>query len=218
MPSRWKGWFTLFIMTPVLFFKSIPIPLPRKEIYKRLGFIKGVTEISRVQKEEIERYIQDAQTYIHIKGAGLRMAVQEIKSSKIILADNLIFESHHLAALLHKCREMVLMGATAGSDIMTEIEKDVAGRNVTRGIIFDATASEMVDASLDWIMDYFNRTLLRENRRLLKKRFSAGYGDLLLETQKTIHRLLQLDRIGIRVTESCMLLPEKSVTAVTGIR
>jgi len=67
-------------------------------------------------------------------------------------------------------------------------------------------------------MGYFNRTLLRENRQLLKKRYSAGYGDLLLETQKTIHRLLQLDRIGIRITDSCMLIPEKSVTAVTGIR
>jgi hypothetical protein len=205
-------------MTPVIFFESISIPLPRKEIYRRLGFIKGVTEISSSQKEEIERFIQDALSLIHLKGAGLRMPVQEIKGARIILAEDVTFESNQLAALLRNCREIVLMGATAGKDIMKAIEEDAAGRNVTRGIVFDATASETVDASLDWIMGYFNRTLLRENRQLLKKRYSAGYGDLLLETQNTIYRLLQLDRIGIRITDSCMLIPEKSVTAITGIR
>jgi Vitamin B12 dependent methionine synthase, activation domain len=205
-------------MTPVIFFESISIPLPRKEIYRRLGFIKGVTEISSSQKEEIERFIQDALSLIHLKGAGLRMPVQEIKGARIILAEDVTFESNQLAALLRNCREIVLMGATAGNDIMKAIEEDAAGRNVTRGIVFDATASETVDASLDWIMGYFNRTLLRENRQLLKKRYSAGYGDLLLETQNTIYRLLQLDRIGIRITDSCMLIPEKSVTAITGIR
>lgn len=205
-------------MTPVIFFESISIPLPRKEIYRRLGFIKGVTEISSSQKEEIERFIQDALSLIHLKGAGLRMPVQEIKGARIILAEDVTFESNQLAALLRNCREIVLMGATAGNDIMKAIEEDAAGRNVTRGIVFDATASETVDASLDWIMGYFNRTLFRENRQLLKKRYSAGYGDLLLETQNTIYRLLQLDRIGIRITDSCMLIPEKSVTAVTGIR
>jgi hypothetical protein len=205
-------------MTPVIFFESISIPLPRKEIYKRLGFIKGVTEISSSQQEEIERFIQDALSLIHLKGAGLRMPVQEIKGARIILAGDVTFESNQLAALLRNCREIVLMGATAGNDIMKAIEEDAAGRNVTRGIVFDATASETVDASLDWIMGYFNRTLLRENRQLLKKRYSAGYGDLLLETQNTIYRLLQLDRIGIRITDSYILIPEKSVTAVTGIR
>jgi cobalamin-dependent methionine synthase I len=33
-----------------------------------------------------------------------------------------------------------------------------------------------------------------------------------------MYRLLQLDRIGIEITESCMLVPEKSVTAITGIK
>jgi hypothetical protein len=110
------------------------------------------------------------------------------------------------------------MGATSGGDIMDAIEEDAAGRNVTRGVILDAAASEIVDAALDWIMDYFNRILRKENKWLLKKRFSAGYGDFSLENQKAIYNLLQLDRLGVRITESCLLIPEKSVTAITGIK
>jgi hypothetical protein len=205
-------------MAPVLFFESISVPVPRKNIYRRLGFVKGVTDVPTSQKEEIERYIEDASSLIRLKGAGLRMPVVEIKGARIILPDGAEFESRQLAKFLANCDEIVLMGATAGREIMDAIEEDATGANVTRGIVLDAAASEIVDASLDWIMDYFNQTLRRENRRLLGKRYSAGYGDLFLETQKVIYGLLQLDRIGIEITESCMLVPEKSVTAITGIQ
>ena len=205
-------------MAPVLFFESISIPVPRKNIYRRLGFVKGVTEVPPARKEEIERYIGDASSLIHLKGAGLRMPITEIKGSMIILPDGAEFESRQLAKFLANCDEIVLMGATAGREIMNAIEEDAAGANVTRGIVLDAAASEIVDAALDWIVDYFNQTIRREDRRLLAKRYSAGYGDLFLETQKVIYGLLQLDRIGIEITESCMLIPEKSVTAITGIQ
>jgi hypothetical protein len=205
-------------MKPVLFFESISIPLPRKNIYKRLGFVRGVTQVPPSQKEEIDQSIREAQSLIELKGAGLRMPIQEIQGPRIILAHDALFESQKLAKFLCNCRELVLMGATAGSGIMKAIEEDVAENNLTRALVFDATASEMVDASLNWVVDYFNRTLLRENRRLLKNRYSAGYGDLLLETQKTLYGLLQLEKIGIQITETCMLIPEKSVTAITGIQ
>jgi hypothetical protein len=205
-------------MAPVLYFESISIPVPRKDIYRRLGFVKGITDVPASQQEEIEKCIRDASSLIHLKGAGLRMALAEIKGPRIVLPDGAEFESRQLAKFLVNCNEIVLMGATAGREIMNAIEGDATGANVTRGIVLDAAASEIVDAALDWIMNYFNQSLRRENRRLLGKRYSAGYGDLFLETQKTMYRLLQLDRIGIEITESCILIPEKSVTAITGIQ
>jgi hypothetical protein len=205
-------------MAPVLFFESISIPVPRKNIYRRLGFVKGVTDVPTSQREEIERYIGDASSLIHLKGAGLRMPITEIRGARIILPDGADFESRQLAKFIVNCNEIVLMGATAGREIMNAIEEDATGANVTRGIVLDAAASEIVDAALDWIVDYFNQSLRRENRKLLWKRYSAGYGDLFLETQKVIYGLLQLERIGIEITESCMLIPEKSVTAITGIQ
>lgn len=204
-------------MHSVQFFDSISIPVPRSKIYRRLGYRENITRLPPEQKEESERYIEEARSLIHLKGAGLRLSVLQTGDSEIILTENIRFESRKLALFLNSCREIVMMGATAGAVIMDAIREDAAGRDVTRGIVLDATASEMADAALDWIMEYFNRTLQRENRRLLPKRFSAGYGDFLLENQKTIYNLLQLDRIGVQITESCMLIPEKSVTAISGI-
>jgi hypothetical protein len=109
------------------------------------------------------------------------------------------------------------MGATGGTAIMEAIQEDMAGRNATRGVVLDAVASEIVDKGLDWIMDYFRRVLRREGKTLLNSRFSAGYGDFELENQRLFHRLLEMERLGVTITAGCLLVPEKSVLAVTGI-
>jgi len=204
-------------MNSVLFFDNVSIPVPRGRIYKRLGYRKGVTHLLPRQEDETNRYIEEAQGLMHFKGAALRLSLLKRDASGIDLPGNIRFQSRKLSELLDNCQEIILMGATAGCDIMNAIHADTAGRHVTRGVVFDATASEMTDDVLDWIKGYFNRILRRENKGVSARRFSAGYSDFLLENQKIIYNLLQLDRIGIRLTESFMLIPEKSVTAVAGI-
>lgn len=49
-------------------------------------------------------------------------------------------------------------------------------------------------------------------------RFSPGYGDLPLETQRELVRVLDTHRkIGVSLTGSCLMMPSKSVTAILGI-
>lgn len=49
-------------------------------------------------------------------------------------------------------------------------------------------------------------------------RFSPGYGDLPITLQKNLISALNAHRrIGLTVTENCMLIPSKSVTAIIGI-
>ncbi|MDO9529883.1 MAG: hypothetical protein Q7J27_12115 [Syntrophales bacterium] len=204
-------------MNRSLFFDSINVATPEENIYKRLGYRKGKTQLTSQQKEEVEHYIEDALSLIDVKGSGIRIPIQERKSSKIILSTGVTFESMHLSAFLEDCGEIVLMGTTAGSDIVDAVRKDSTEDNLTRAVVFDAVASEIVDASLDWIVNYYNQELRRENKRLTSKRFSAGYHDFLLENQKTIYDILQLHRIGVRINEKFILIPEKSVTAIAGI-
>lgn len=203
-------------MTP-LFFESIPVTLPRPAIYRRLGYRKEATRISTGQREEVEGYIADALPLLQLKGSALRLPIELEKPLLISLPGGNTFASRKLARFLKDAREIVLMGATAGTAIMEAIQADIGGRNVTRGVVLDATASEAVDAGLDWIMGYFRQSLRREGKTLLNSRFSAGYGDFALENQQLMHRLLQMDRLNVTITESCLLVPEKSVTAVTGI-
>jgi cobalamin-dependent methionine synthase I len=140
-----------------------------------------------------------------------------VTSHRVVLGTGAEIASRSLARFLKGCGEALLIGATSGGAVMDAIREDAGGGDMTRGVVVDAVASEMTDAALDWIAGFFNRLLTREQGRLTKGRFSAGYGDFLLENQRMIHDLLDLDRIGVTINENCILIPEKSVTAVAGI-
>ena len=191
--------------------------MPRKAIYRRLGYHRATTRLSPEQEGETERIIEDAQGLIGLQGVILRLPVRVEPPDRIILSERDELVSRNLVSFLRDTREVVLMGATAGSAVMDAIRKDTEEDRVTRAVILDAVASECVDAALDWIMSYVSQGLRREGKSLMNTRYSAGYGDLALENQRIFHRLLEMDRIGVGITESCILMPEKSVTAVTGV-
>lgn len=207
-------------MHPTVFFDRIMIEAPRERIYRRLGFRPGITSLPAGQEAEVEGYIEDALAVIRLQGAGRRLAIRSRQEARVHLdveAGEEVFQSRRLASFLQECDEVLLLGATAGGEVMDAIAGDVAGDRLTRGVVVDAVASEMVDASLDWIMSYFGRELRRENKALKPHRYSAGYGDFLLANQATMLRLLELARLGVQITASFLLIPEKSVTAIAGV-
>ncbi len=204
------------IMGPFVF-QTIQISEPRDKVFHRLGYRHGVTTIDRSVKETIERDIAYALSLIHLRGVALRLAIRERSASTVICKEGIIFHSSGISHMIRHCDELLVMGATAGSDIVDAIGRDAQEDRLTRGVVLDAVASEMADAALDWIVAYFNRNLLRENRRVSTRRFSAGYGDFGIENQKMLFDILEMSRIGVRISDRFMLIPEKSVTAVAGI-
>lgn len=201
----------------VIFFDNIIVNTPKKEIYARLGYFKGRTKLNERHQGTVEQYIEDALGIIKLKGSAARIPIQHISDSGIKLARDITFKSASLAKFLKGSREALFMAATAGSDIVKHIREDSGGKDVARAVVLDATASEVTDAALDWIMNYFNRQISREGKCLTKRRFSAGYSDFLLDNQKIIWDTLKMKDLGVELTETFMLVPEKSVTAIAGV-
>ncbi|MFA5321150.1 MAG: hypothetical protein WC373_00640 [Smithella sp.] len=204
-------------MESLVFLEKISIVPPHEKIYQRLGFKKRTTELSRDQKKETDLFINEASSLISLQGMFLRMVIHNNDGQKIFLAEDLIFQSEKLSVFLRDCGEIILMGATAGNAIMEAIKEKTRHDDLAAAVVYDSTASEMTDAALDWIMDYFNQLLRREGKSLLPRRFSAGYADFNLENQKTIYEKLQMGKIGVKINPNFILIPEKSVTAIGGI-
>ncbi|HQP32171.1 MAG TPA: hypothetical protein PLB81_12670, partial [Deltaproteobacteria bacterium] len=169
-------------------FTTIPPTLPEDAVYRRLGRKQNITSITRTQQNEINAYMHEAMSLIELKGSARTLTIIARNHGRIELEGGTVFESASLAKMLDGCQEVLLMASTAGTAIMQVIASDIAGANITRGVVLDATASEVVDAGLSWIMAYFNQALLRQGRIVTRKRFSAGYGDLALVNQRELYR------------------------------
>ncbi|MCX7816774.1 MAG: hypothetical protein N2317_04585 [Syntrophales bacterium] len=204
-------------MQSVKHFERIVLPhIPHSDIYRRIGYSR-FTSVSPEQKRWIDEAIEEALVHITLRGAFRIVPVVIEEPERILLPEGDFFASSKLVSFLGDVEEICLMGATAGEQIIRAIEGETARGNLSRAVVFDAVASEIVDASLDWIMGYVNQGLRREGKRLMSYRYSAGYGDFSLENQAIVCRLLELERLGVRLTERFVLVPEKSVTALTGI-
>ena len=125
-------------------------------------------------------------------------------------------ESKNLAKNLSGCGRSIVFAATIGIGIDRLISK-YSRLSPSKALCLQAIGAERVEA----LCDDFCKKIEKEykiNGENLKPRFSPGYGDLPLETQKMIFSLLDCPkRIGVSLGESLLMSPSKSVTAFVGI-
>ncbi|MFH1877168.1 MAG: hypothetical protein ABH865_09810 [Candidatus Omnitrophota bacterium] len=197
------------------FFSSIPVTFSNREVYQRLGFRPHTTRMRRQEKKKTDAAISQAQGFLALRGSAHILVVGK-KTPVSLTLGTVPFKSKLLVRLLKNSSQAIVMAATAGSRIIEAME-ELRADDLTRAVIYDAVASVAVDNALTWIQDYYRRELLRENKTVLSKRISCGYADFSLSFQKAFYKILGLSRLGVTITKSYMLVPEKSVTAVTGI-
>ena len=196
--------------------------MPYKNILTRLG-ARLSTQISDKDRARIDSAIYTAASYIAPKGVydffGCRIEADNVIVSDLADgSDILTMKSSKLAVNLAECSEVCLMAVTAGADIV--VYRDNANRSgdTFGAVIADAVGSEYAEAAIELLHGIVTQNCLRKGQSVNRMRFSPGYGDLALTYQHEIAKILQLEKIGITLSESAIMFPEKSVTAFVGIK
>ena len=88
-------------------------------------------------------------------------------------------------------------------------------RDMTKALLLDACGSAYVERDCDAAEQEIRE---RFPGKFLTDRFSPGYGDLPLSLQPRILAVLDAERrLGVTVTDSLLMIPAKTVTAVIGL-
>ena len=128
--------------------------------------------------------------------------------SELRFGGELTLHSGALARNLRGCDRAVLFCATLGAAFDRRLLS--ARLQPSRAVVLDAVGT----AAIERLCDTFCNTLPEKQR----PRFSPGYGDLPLETQPPLLALLQAERLlGVGLTDSLLMTPAKSVTAIVGL-
>lgn len=116
--------------------------------------------------------------------------------------------------MLAGCSRAALLLCTLGAGFETMLRAEQA-RSMARAVMLDALGSAYVETGCDAA----EKELACQFPGLyLTDRFSPGYGDLPLDLQREICGVLEAEkRLGVTVTESLLMNPTKSVTAVIGL-
>ena len=116
--------------------------------------------------------------------------------------------------MLSSCTRAVLMACTLGTGFDNLLRSSQA-RAMSDAVILDACGSAWVEAGCGMAEQEIAE---RFPSLYLTDRFSPGYGDLPLTLQRDICGLLDTPRrLGVTVTDSLLLNPAKTVTAIIGV-
>ena len=152
------------------------------------------------------------------------------------------FESRDLARHLEGCEATAVLCATLGTEA-DRIRLRYETMDMTMAVVTDAAQSayieQVCDEACGKLLEEYARNSCAGRERgeacektlevvsenmcgglfSLTDRFSPGYGDLSLDYQEALLRLADARRrIGLTRSDSNMLAPQKSVTAIVGLR
>lgn len=184
----------------------------RTEAFRYLG-IKGMPDNATLQlADECEKMLLAEMTP---KICWTYAEISECSNNSVKLSGyTLSLDGNDISAHLKDCSGVVLMCATLGSNV-DKLLRQTQAQDMAKAVILDAMASAAIEQVCDEAEKEISARL--ENKHFTW-RFSPGYGDFPLAVQKEFLTALNAQKvIGLCASQSGMLTPTKSVTAVIGV-
>ena len=121
--------------------------------------------------------------------------------------------SASLADRLRGCDRVLVLAATVGIGLDRLIAR-YGSPSPAKAVLLQAIGAERIEALVDAFLTEFSA----EQGTPLRRRFSPGYGDLPLSAQRELFAVLDAAKhIGLSLTDSLLMTPSKSVTALVGL-
>ena len=175
----------------------------------------------QVNKTEALRYLgvkADPEGTLHAQMAALAEELQRRIQPRFtwVMADKaaLALPGRTAERMLADCQHCAVLVCTLGAAFDLWVKREQT-RDMSRAAMLDALGSIYVEAGCDAAEDAIRA---RFPGMHLTDRFSPGYGDLPIDLQRDIFRVLDCSRkIGLTLNGSLLMTPTKSVTALIGI-
>lgn len=164
----------------------------------------------------IEDSFRELEEKVQAKSVCRVFELTDLQPDGQIQIENVTIESSSLSKNLEGCREAVLLGATLGAQVDL-LMKRYSVTDMARAVVWQACAAAYLEEYCDNLQAKIGEEMKAQGK-WIRPRFSPGYGDFDIRHQEDILRMLEAPKkIGLTRTESYMLTPTKSVTAVIGI-
>ena len=140
-----------------------------------------------------------------------------IKDEHRIRVADVEFNSHNI--VFHQLRhseQIAVFVCTAGFGIEQWSKRMMADNEPLKGFIANVLGSVVVEAAIDDIQQKLSYEMESEGLKITN-RYSPGYCGWPTEEQHRLFSLLPKDNCGIRLTDSALMQPIKSVSGFIGI-
>jgi len=196
--------------------RTIDIEIDKQQVYRYLGYDAGSEPPPRIESL-IDEHIAISDQFSFPCTTYTILDVQFVLGTRAFIEGLISFESKVVSQLLRKCQKVALFVATIGDEL-----EYVAGHLAEDGLLLQSTVLESIGSSAVEQAANFLQERIRDTAELQglvasKRRFSPGYCDWDVDQQEKLFEALDASSIGVELTETCLMLPRKSISGIIGI-
>lgn len=219
--------------------EAAAVPVDMDEVYRYLGFARSVVlgkdgGIPAEMQQMVGSCVQQMQATLKAQSVYTSFPLEidfpqeaggqsdsdsqkgEQKGLPVIRFGGVELESKYLAKNLAGCSRVILIASTIGP-LADNLIRRFTKLDAAKAAIMQAAGAMFIESYLDQLNGQLEREAVEQGFKL-HSRFSPGYGDVQLEVQRHFFSLLPCtQRIGLTLTDSLVMAPEKSVTAFIGM-
>lgn len=192
---------------------NLPLFIKPDIVYPYLGLNESslTPELERL----IDKYIYETMRLSVPQGIWVTVNIALKKGELITLEGSpLEIKGKSAAAHFHTSSKITLLGTTLGGRLGSFLE-ELSLSQPAHALILDSIASAAVEQLTEELDHLISRDIQRQGY-YPTARFSPGYGNWPLSSQKEFLESLQAEKIGLSTTSYYLLQPVKSVTAAIG--
>lgn len=197
-------------------FDFMDLKLDVQQMERVMGYRDG--EADQPVTELIDEVLHEASLICSIKGEYRsfdRCIFDETKKS-VVINDVEFNIGKIIYAQIKKADKIALFLCTAGEEIGIKSRTSMKEGDLLRGYVYDVVGSEIVEAATDLMQDELEKVCAASGNRITN-RFSPGYCGWDVVEQHKLFSLLPDNYCGIRLTDSALMDPVKSVSGIIGI-
>lgn len=138
------------------------------------------------------------------------------ETGEIRIEDRMIKTSHKICKLMEGAEKIAVFVCTAGRGFSDYARKYNKEGDYLKGYVVDTLGSVLVEKSMDFIQSELEKQMQKDGMNITN-RYSPGYCNWAIDDQKQLFSLLPSNKCNILLSDSCLMIPIKSVSGIIGI-
>jgi len=194
---------------------GIDIEIDRKQVCRYAGCGTDYKPPARISSL-IDEYVELVQHLTKPFYSYVIKNIERVEGSSVFIEDSIIFRGRRIARLLEQCCKVSVFVATIGRDLEEMVYRLAGDSFILQAVLLDAIGSDIAEKVADFVQGKI-REIANARGLCISQRFSPGYCDWDIGQQKMVFRAVGRDSAGIRLTEKCLMIPQKSISGIIGI-
>ncbi|MFC1904552.1 vitamin B12 dependent-methionine synthase activation domain-containing protein [Chloroflexota bacterium] len=194
---------------------SNQLDIDMQQVLRSVGYGVDCEPTGRVASF-INEYVENACHLVEPSYTCVIRDVLWVQGSTVFVEGPVVLESGVIARLLKECEKVAIFALTIGERLEEMVRHLSEDGLMLQAAVLDAVGSVAAEAVAGFVQDKVEEIAIDQGL-VISRRFSPGYCDWDIGEQEKVLRDVNIGAMGIRLTESCLMLPRKSISGIIGI-